>query len=180
VEIYEVQVKRIAVTGPSGAGKSRLARELGNAFAIQVLHLDTLVWKPGWVRTPRADFEELQRRELERESWIVDAQPESMLPDWFEAADTIIFVDASPLQCLWRAGRRRLAREAGPHVPAGSKPGPLHRSLLKFVHWQWGYRRKVRPWLLTELEARRERQRVVVLRGRTDAWLGLLLSGNSS
>jgi adenylate kinase family enzyme len=173
-------VKRIAVTGPSGAGKSRLARELGDAFAIRVLHLDTVVWRPGWVRTPRADFEELQRRELKQESWIVDAQPDSLLPDWFEAADTIIFVDASPLQCLWRASRRRLAGEAGPHVPAGSKPGPLHRSLLKFAQWQWEYRRKVRPRLLADLDGRRESQRVVVLRGRADGWLGLLLSGNSS
>jgi adenylate kinase family enzyme len=173
-------VKRIAVTGPSGAGKSRLARELGDAFAIQVLHLDTLSWRPGWVKRPKADFEELQRRELEQESWIVDGQPDGMLPDWFDAADTIIFVDASPLQCLWRAGRRRLAGEAGPHVPAGSKPGPLHRSVLKFARWQWHYRWKVRPRLLAELEGRRETQRVVVLRGRTDGWLGPLLSGNPS
>ena len=173
-------MKRIAVTGPAGAGKSRLARELSDALSIQVLHLDTLVWEPGWVRRPEADFKELQRIELERESWIVDAQPDSMLRQWFDAADTIIFVDASPLQCLRRVGRRRLAGEAGPHVPAGSKPGPLHRSLLKFARWEWHYRWNVRPRLVAELEGRREAQRVVVLRGRTNGWLGDLLSGNSS
>lgn len=100
-------MKRIAVTGPAGAGKSRLARELGDAYGIDVLHLDTLFWKPGWVRTPQAEFEAMQRRELERESWIVDAQYDDMIPDWFDAADAVVFVDASPLRCLWRVSRRR-------------------------------------------------------------------------
>ena len=121
-----MEVKRIAVTGPAGAGKSRLARDLGAAYGIEVLHLDTLFWKPGWVQTPAAEFEALQRRELERDSWIVDAQYDDMIPDWLDAADAVVFVDASPLRCLWRVSRRRLdrgrrARHSG-RVRAGAGP----------------------------------------------------------
>ena len=118
-------MKRIAVTGPAGAGKSRLARDLGAAYGIDVVHLDTLFWRPGWVPTPTAEFEAMQRRELERDSWIVDAQYEDMIPDWFDAADAVIFVDASPLRCLWGVSRRRLDGDGGPDIPAGSsRPNP--------------------------------------------------------
>jgi adenylate kinase family enzyme len=157
-------VIRIAVTGPAGAGKSRLARELGNAYGIEVLHLDALFWKPGWVHTPPEDWDAMQRRALERDSWIVDAQYDDMIPDWLDAADAVVFVDASPLRCLWRVSRRRLEADGGPDVPAGSEPAPVHRALAKFARGQWHYRKTVRPELLADLARRRSRQRVVVLR----------------
>jgi adenylate kinase family enzyme len=161
-------MRRIAVTGPAGAGKSYLARELGTLLEIRVLHLDALYWKPGWVRTPEAEWEARQRRELAGESWIVDAQYDDMLPDWFEAADTIVFVDASPLQCLWRVSRRRLGVSPGTGVPSGSEPAPAHRALWKFLLNQWQYRRNVRRELLAELARRRPEQRIVVVRRGAD------------
>jgi adenylate kinase family enzyme len=157
-------VQRIAITGPAGAGKSRLAREIGAAYGIEVLHLDTLFWKPGWVETPPTEWEAIQRRELERDSWIVDAQYEDMLPDWFDAADLVVVVDPSTLGCLWRVSRRRLDRQDGPDVPAGSEPAPVHRSLATFTRDRWHYRRTVRPKLLAKLASRHNGQRVVVLR----------------
>jgi hypothetical protein len=116
------------------------------------------------VATPAAEFEAMQRRELERDYWIVDAQFDDMIPDWLDAADTVVFVDASPLRCLWRVSRRRLDRNGRPDLPAGSEPAPVHRALAKFVRLQWNYRRKVRPDLLADLSRRQSRQRVVVLR----------------
>lgn len=162
-------MNRIAVTGPAGAGKSRLAGELGDAYGIEVLHLDTLFWKPGWVPTPPAEFEAMQRRELERGSWIVDAQYDDMLPEWVEAADTVVFVDASPLRCLWRVSRRRLDRDAHAGTPAGTEPGALHRALLKFLRNQWRYRTRVRRELLAELARERDGRQVVVVRRESDA-----------
>lgn len=162
-------MKRIAVTGPAGAGKSRLAREIGAAYGIDVLHLDALFWRPGWVETPAADWEALQRRELARDSWIVDAQFDDMIPDWFDAADLVVLVDASPLRCLWRVSRRRLDGRGGPDVPPGSEPAPVHRALANFTRGQWHYRRTVRPKLLAELAPRRGRQGIVVLRAGEEA-----------
>jgi adenylate kinase family enzyme len=166
-----VPVRRIAVTGPAGAGKSRLADELGRLLGIRVLHLDALFWKPGWVVTPRDEFEAMQRRELAAESWIVDAQFDDMLPDWVQTADTVVFVDASPLKCLWRVSRRRLNRQASVGTPAsaGTEPARFHRALWKFLRNQWRYRRTVRGALLAELRHERDGRRVVVLRRRSDA-----------
>lgn len=168
----------MAVTGPAGAGKSRLADELGKVTGLRVLHLDALFWKPGWVPTPLEEFEAMQRRELDAESWIVEAQFDDMLPDWVEAADTVVFVDVSPVRCLWRVGRRRLNRQASVGIPAGTEPSPFHRALGKFLRNQWRYRRRVRRELLDELARKREGRRVVVLRRGADA--SALLSGVDS
>jgi adenylate kinase family enzyme len=162
-------VKRIVVTGPAGAGKSRLAGELGRQLGIRVLHLDTLFWKPGWVPTPIDEWEALQRRELAGDAWIADAQYDDMLPEWFEAADTVVFVDASPLRCFWHVSRRRFDRSASAGTPAGTEPGAAHRALLKFFRNQWRYRTRARRELLAELARERDGRRVVVLRRSADA-----------
>ena len=162
-------MKRIAVTGPAGAGKSRLARELGFAHQIEVLHLDTMFWKPGWVPTAPDEWEAIQRRELTAASWIVDAQYDDMLPDWLEQADTVVFVDVSPLRCLWRVSRRRLDRHGSAGIPDGTEPGALHRALLKFLRNQWRYRTTIRRMLLAELARERAGRRVVVVRRPGDS-----------
>ena len=161
-------MRRVAVTGPAGAGKSHLAAQLGSVLSLPVIHLDTLYWKPGWVRTPEAEWVEAQRLALAGESWIVDAQYDDMLPGWFEAADTIVFIDASLLQCLWRVSRRRLDARPAKGVPAGSEPSSAPRALSKFLRNHWQYRRTVRPELVADLERRRQGQRVVVVRRGAD------------
>jgi adenylate kinase family enzyme len=162
-------MRRIAVIGPVGAGKSRLANELGRLLGIRVLHLDTMFWKPGWVPTPPDEWEALQRREVATDSWIADAQFDDILPDWLETADTIVFLDASPLRCLWRVSRRRLNRHASVGVPAGTEPAAFHQAFLKFLRNQWRYRTNVRRELLAELARERDGRRVVVLRRESDA-----------
>jgi hypothetical protein len=84
-------------------------------------------------------------------------------------ADTIVFLDASPLRSLWRVSRRRLNRHASVGVPAGTDPAAFHQAFLKFLRNQWRYRRKVRRELLAELARERDGRRVVVLRRESDA-----------
>ena len=161
-------MKKIAVVGPIGAGKSHLANELGGLLGIRVLHLDALYWKPGWVPTPRDEHEAMQRRELAADSWIVEAQPDDMLPEWVSTADTVVFVDTSLFRSLWRVGKRRLNRHASVGTPVG-QPGALHRSVGKFARNQWYYRTTVRPELLVELARERRGRRVIVLRRDSEA-----------
>ena len=164
----ESPVQRIAVIGPGGAGKSRLARQLGQTLGIRLILLDRLFWKPGWIPTPPAEWEELQRSESLSESWIVDGLHESTMHLWIDAADTVIFLDVSPVVSLWRVSRRRLGSNNHSELPPGCEPAPSHRALVKFLLYQWEYRRRIRAKIVAQLERRRGEAAIVVLRDAKD------------
>ena len=52
---------KIAVMGYSGSGKSTLARALGEWYGVEVLHLDTVQFLPGWEIRPDGDKERMVR-----------------------------------------------------------------------------------------------------------------------
>jgi DNA helicase HerA-like ATPase len=163
-------VRHIAILGAAGAGKSWLARELAEALGIPVIHLDRLYWKPGWVPTPDPEWEALQRREVTRESWIADGVQEGRVsPDlWLDAADTIVFIDASPGTSIWRVTRRRFDGTPGPEMPADCKPAPFYRAFPKFLRFLWVYRTRVRAEVLADLARRKDHQHVAILRNEED------------
>ena len=158
-------MKRIAILGPAGAGKSWLARQLAGILDLPVVHLDRLYWRPGWVPTPDPEWEAIQRGELERDAWIADGIQEGrmMLDLWLDAADTVVFIDASPLSSVWRVTRRRLRSAEGPETPADCKPAPFYRAFPRFLRFLRLYRRVVRPEVLADLARREPHQQVAVL-----------------
>jgi adenylate kinase family enzyme len=165
---------RVAVIGPGGAGKSHIARQVGEAVGARVVELDRLFWRPGWVETPAPEWEEIQRQELSHEPWVVDGLHQDTMGLWLEAADTIVFLDVSPLVATWRVSRRRLSRDDRSTAPEGCEPAPAYRALIKFLLYQWEYRRKIRPEILRILERRRGHAEIAVLRTpqEVDAFLG--------
>jgi len=165
---------RVAVIGPGGAGKSHIARQLGEAVGARVIELDRLFWRPGWVETPAPEWEELQRQELSHEPWVVEGLHADTMHLWLEAADTIVFLDVSPLVATWRVSRRRLSADDRSTAPDGCKPAPAYRALIKFLLYQWEYRSKIRPEILRILKRRRGQAEIAVLRTpqEVDAFLG--------
>jgi adenylate kinase family enzyme len=163
-------VRRVAILGPPGAGKSRLARALADALDLPVVHLDRLYWKPGWVPAPEREWRAVQQREAGRETWIADGlQEERAMPTlWFDAADTIVFIEASQLACIWRIAKRRLDSASGPEMPEDCEPAPFYRAVPKVLRYTWLYARTVRPAVLAELARRAHRQHVAVLRNDDD------------
>jgi adenylate kinase family enzyme len=168
--LHSVCVRQVAILGPPGAGKSWLARELAEILDLPVVHLDRLYWRPGWVPTPDHEWQAIQRREVERKSWIADGlQEERAMPHlWLDAADTIVFLDAPLLACVWRIARRRLDSTPGPEMPEDCEPVPFYRAFPKVLRFLWLYRRKVRAKVLAELARRKGGQQVGVLRGDDD------------
>jgi adenylate kinase family enzyme len=160
-------MKRIAIIGPGGSGKSTLACELGAILGIEVIHLDALFWKPGWVETPKPEWRSIQEDLVRRESWIMDGNYGGTLDIRLAAADTIIFLDFPRLLCLWRVIKRRVQ-----HIGRGRPdmgPDCPERLTWQFLWWIWTYRTRKRPAVLQELAQYADEKRIFVLRGPADA-----------
>lgn len=84
-------MKKIAIIGSGGSGKSTLARDLGEILYIEVLHLDSLFWKPNWVGVPKVEQKKVQHELIKREEWIIDGNYGGTIDIRLNAADTIIF-----------------------------------------------------------------------------------------
>src|SRR5438876_3475675 len=99
---------RIVIIGPLGAGKSTLAVNLGRLLGIPVHHLDSLYWGRDWTPTPADEWKALLGRLVGGPSWIIDGNFTSSLSERLHAADTVIYLDISPLTSTIRALRRRV------------------------------------------------------------------------
>jgi adenylate kinase family enzyme len=158
-------VKKVLLIGPGGAGKSTLARQLAARTSLPVVHLDSLFWRPGWTRTPAAEWNAAVLRELSREAWIMDGNYGGTLDMRLASCDTVVLLDLPPWLCLWRAIRRRVQfhRSSRPDMT----PGCEERLEASYLWWILTYRARRLPRLRAKLEcARRQGKQVFVLRSR--------------
>ena len=148
------------IIGAGGAGKSWLARRLGDATGLPVIHLDREYWRPGWIATPgdawRANVLEL----VARERWILDGNYGGTMELRMRRADTIVFLDVP----RWRSVAGVLARRVrNDRIDVG--PGCPERLSFEFLRWIWEYPAKRRPEILARI-ARHRDARAIVLRDR--------------
>lgn len=140
-------MRRVVIVGPGAAGKTTLAARLGQITGLPVIELDQSFWQPGLAATPPQQWAAIQRELVRRESWIMDGDlgPYDVVDVRFQAADTVVFLDFSPLRCAWRAVRRS-------------------RQRADFWRWLWSYRRKSRPLIRQAIAVHADRAELHVLR----------------
>jgi hypothetical protein len=104
---------------------------LGQLTGLQVVELDKAFWRPGLAPTPREDWVKIQEVLTAEDGWILDGDlgPFDALEVRLQAADTIVFLDLSPIRCAWRALRRS-------------------RERADFWIWLLRYRQQSRPSLI--------------------------------
>ena len=124
-------MRRVVILGPGGSGKSTLAIHLGEITGLPVVELDKLFWRAGLAATPHDEWVKLQQRLVQEDAWIIegDLGPYDAVEVRVHAADTIVFLDFSPVRCAWRAIRRS-------------------RERADFWLWLLQYRRQSRPFLM--------------------------------
>ena len=159
-------MRRIVIIGPLAAGKSTLALKLGQLLGIPVHHLDWLYWGDTWTAKPPAEWQALVNRIVAADSWIIDGNFTSSLPQRLAAADTVIYLDARPLTSTIRAARRRLLHRwrRAPGVPGGDHP----MFDAQIFRWIWTFPRASRPALLAQLGDPAIAPKAIVLRSRRD------------
>ncbi len=156
------RMKRILIIGPGGSGKSTLATLLGEMLAIDVIHLDKLYWRPGWIEPGKDEWRKLLETALERASWIMDGNYSGTLSMRMRACDTVIFLDLPRLVCLWRVMKRLAMHRNGNRPDMAS--GCEERFSLEFLMWVWNYRRRTRPKVLETFRCHASSKRLIQLR----------------
>ena len=143
-------MRRVLVLGCPGAGKSTLARSLGEALSLPVVHLDKLWWKSGWINRTEGEFDALLDAVLLGEEWVIDGNYLRTLPRRLERCDAVVLLDYPRQVCLFRALRRILSWR-GRTRPDMAADCP-ERLDGEFVRWIWEFHRTQRPQVLELLD----------------------------
>lgn len=160
-------MRKVLVIGSGGAGKSTFARRLGRVLDIEVIHLDSLYWKPGWVETPKAEWAETVAELARRDAWIMDGNYSGTFDIRLKACDTLIFLDTPRLVCLWRVLKRLIVyhRRTRPDMAAGCD----EKLSLEFLLWVWNYPRTRRPKILNWMREHAGSKQMFRLRSPAEA-----------
>lgn len=142
---------RVAVIGCGGAGKTVLARRLSARLGLPLTHLDDLYYGD-----PPVPFETAQRAVVDGDRWIIDGNYASTLPMRLARADTVIFLDLPAWVCLWGIAARRRRGE----------PNRINWPFLRYVA---GYRRHMRPRVLSLVRTHAPHARFLHLTTRRQA-----------
>jgi len=155
-------MKKIIIIGSGGAGKSTLARRLGEATGLEVVHLDALYWKPNWTATDKAEWREMVSGELQKESWIIDGNFTSTIELRLAACDTVIFLDFPRLLCTYRIFKRWLMYYNRRRPDMGE--GCHEKVDLKFFGWVWSFPRHTKPVIEERLKRGGDDKTIIRLR----------------
>ena len=98
---------KILVLGFSGSGKSTLARNLSIHYNLPLIHIDSIHFLPNWIIRDKNDRDNLLKEFIDsNDDWIIDGNYTSSVPERFDLADMIIFLDYNRFTCYRNARRR--------------------------------------------------------------------------
>ncbi|HLZ85256.1 MAG TPA: hypothetical protein VKQ54_16955 [Caulobacteraceae bacterium] len=155
-------MQRIAIVGCSGGGKSTLARAVGAALGLPVVHLDALFWRPGWVESAPEPFRAAVDAALAGDRWVSDGVFTSVAHINLARADTIVWLERPIPLCLWRAFWRALTSLG--RTRADLAPGCPERIDLAFYHYILTWNRAPRARLQDAIDLFGRHARLIRLR----------------
>ena len=155
-------MKRITIIGGGGAGKSTFSRQLGERINLPVYHLDSLFWNPGWVETPKEQWDDRIKELLNEEKWIIDGNYRRTLEARIQKSDTVIFLDMPTYLRMYRIVKRRIMYhgKTRPDMREGCK----EQLDWEFVKWVWNYNKNSRKSVMEILDKYNKSVEVIVLK----------------
>lgn len=153
------------MVGSGGAGKSTFSKRLGDLLGIDVIHLDQVYWRPGWVDTPKDEWAATVSKLLEGDAWIMDGNFGGTRQMRLDACDTAIWLDMPRRLCIYRILKRAVLYR-GRHRPDMAE-GCNERLDWEFIRWVWNYPKRARTRIAVELQ-QAAGKRIVILRSRRE------------
>ena len=159
-------VKRIMIIGCCGAGKSTLAKKLHQLTQLPVFHLDQYYWKPDWVESTTSEWGPKVEELATQEAWIIDGNYSGTIDSRLKRADTIIYLDYSTINCLWRITKRifKYHGETRPDMTEGC----VERFDLEFYHYVAVYNLTRRKQLLEKLSTLPTEKSIFILKNDSE------------
>ena len=109
--------RKIVVVGVSASGKSTFTRELSKKLGIELILMDSIMWKPGWEYVGDDEVNKKLSEISSGPDWLIEGYiTRNSRTIVFNRADSIIYLDYSPLLSGWRYVKRcwrhrKVARE---------------------------------------------------------------------
>ena len=98
---------KISIIGFSGSGKSTLAKVLSRHYNIPVMHMDSIRFLENWKERDDEEFRTIVKDFIDsNESWIIDGNYRSIVPERHGMADLLIFLDYNRFFCYSCAKKR--------------------------------------------------------------------------
>ena len=161
-------MERILVMGSSGSGKSTFARRLSTMTGIPMVSLDALYWRPGWIPSDPAEFEERVTDVACQPRWIMDGNYISHGGEIRRrVADGVFWFDLPRRTCMVGI-LARIATSYG-QVRSEMAPGCPEKIDAEFFRYVWTYRARQRPKLLKYFEGLRPDQAFICFTSRVQA-----------
>ncbi|GAA6188522.1 ATPase AAA [Litorivita sp. NS0012-18] len=133
-------MQRVMIIGQPGAGKSTLARRLGAALDLPVVHIDQFHWKEGWIERDAEERDKLCREAHAQDAWIIEG---GNSPTWRERiarCDTLIWIDIPVWARLWRICKRTIRHKGRSRA---DMPANCPESFdMSFLKWVWTSRKQ--------------------------------------
>lgn len=127
---------KIVVVGVSATGKSTFTRKLAQKIKVFPVFVDAIMWKPGW---NYIGDEETAKKLIEisdGSQWIIEGYlVEGAKEIIFNRADSIIYLDYSPIVAVLRYIKRYWKHRVNPRTELDGSPEKFSWKMLKRI-WQ--------------------------------------------
>ena len=164
------QARKIAIIGCAGSGKTWLTLKLQEKLQLPVYHLDEYHWLPGWHRVSEETFTQVHHDLCCKSSWILEGIYVRHMPERFEHADVIVFLDIPRYQCLFNVISRAIRFHDAiiPGVPSGCTQNIFSYKFVEFLGWIWNFPRRSKPKIQAMLDEYAQGKQVIIVRSRKE------------